>query len=89
MDTENEGPTIDALKGEECVRNFQVVGLLQQIDYPVLGVSPEGIVIINNPLPFEENNDDEKTIDKISVTNPISKKIIKGNLLVMIWCPQG
>ena len=52
LGTENEEPTFDALKGEECVRHLYEVGLLQSIDHPVLGVSPDGIVIINGPLLF-------------------------------------
>ena len=53
MGMENEESTFDVLKGEECVRYLHKVGLLQTIDHPVLGVSPDGIVIMNGLLPFD------------------------------------
>ena len=45
MGTENEEPTFEALRHEPCVTHLFEVGLLQSIDHPVLGVSPDGIAV--------------------------------------------
>ena len=52
MGTENEEPTFDALKEEPCVRYLYEVGLLQCITNPVLGVSPDGMVMMNGDAPY-------------------------------------
>ena len=53
MGVENEQPTFEALRNEPFVSSLYEVGLLQSIDHPVLGVSPDGIVILQGQLLYD------------------------------------
>jgi len=44
--TKNEYPTVEKLCFKKYVLEFYDVGLLQSIQYPHLGVSPDGIILI-------------------------------------------
>ena len=53
MGTENEAHPFESLKEEPCVRHLYEVGLLQSITHLVLGVSHNGIVMMNGELLYK------------------------------------
>ena len=50
---ENEQPTFEALRNEQYVRHFHEFGLLQLVIHPVLGVSPDCMLILEGNTPFD------------------------------------
>ena len=54
MGTTNQQPTFEKLRNESYVRHLYEVGLLQSVIHPVLGMSPDGIVILEGETSFDK-----------------------------------
>ena len=86
MGTENEEPTFEALKREDCVSHLYEVGLLQSIAHPVLGVSPDGIVIMRGPLPYDGEIGCVEIKTRVKATTIAKAEAAREECGRVVWC---
>ena len=86
MGTENEEPTFDALKEEPCVRYLYEVGLLQCITNPVLGVSPDGMVMMNGNAQYDGQIGCLEIKTRVKATTIARAEAARRECGRVVWC---